>query len=101
MSVRTHTDFEIGYLDQDLNARLWCDIDGELRTGTFNVPNDVHINLSWSSDSGMSIHGYPSWDLPGTMNISSLSDTGFIGDFVFNFDQGGSLSGSFGLSFLP
>ena len=74
MSVRTHTDFEIGYLDQDLNARLWCDINGELRTGTFVVPNNVSIDLSWSSDSGIHIHGYPSWDLPGTMSISSLSD---------------------------
>jgi hypothetical protein len=101
VSVRTHTLFEIDYLDQDLNARLWCDINGELRTGTFNVPNDVSIDLSWSSDSGIYINGYPSWDLPGTMTISSLSDTGFIGDFAFNFDQGGSLSGNFNLSFLP
>jgi hypothetical protein len=101
MSARTHTLFEIDYLDQDLNARFWCDINGELRTGTFVVPNDVSIDLSWSSDSGIHIEGYSSWDLPGTMSISSLSESNIAGSLGFNFQQGGSLSGNFNLSFLP
>jgi hypothetical protein len=100
MSVRTHTLFEIDYLDQDLNARLWCDINGELRTGTFNVPNDVSIDFSWSSDSGSHIEGWSSWDMPGTMSISGLSESNISGNFAFNFEQGGSLSGSLDLSFL-
>ena len=101
VSVWTQTPFTLEYMDQDLNVRLGAKSTEQLRAGDFIVPTDVHISLAWMSDLGAHINGWPSWDLPGTMTISSLSDTGLIGSFQFNFDQGGSLAGSFDLSFVP
>ena len=101
VSVWTRTPFRLEYLDQDLNVRLDCKINGELRAGEFIVPEDVHISLEWFSDSGIYIHGWPVWDPPGTMTISTINESDIIGSFAFNFEEGGSVSGSFDLSFLP
>ena len=100
MSVWTRTPFRLEYQDQDLNVRLWCDIKGELRAGEFIVPEDVHISLEWFSDSGTYINGWPAWDSPGTMTISTINESDIIGSFAFNFEDGGAVSGSFDLSFL-
>ncbi len=100
VSVWTRTPFMLGYLDQDLEVRMNGKINGQLRTGQFIVPNDVHMELEMSSALLGRLHDWPSRDLPGTMTISSLSESGIAGSFAFNFQEGGSVSGSFDLSFL-
>jgi hypothetical protein len=93
--------FQVRYYDTELSAYLWFNVVGEeLEAGrTYQFPGEAWGSLHWSyhtEDSERDIE----LDGPGTLHIDSFSAEGIAGSYSVSFPAGGSISGSFDLSFV-
>ena len=94
--------FILHYWDTELGAYLWFYVVGEdLEAGrTYSFPGEAWGSLHWSPNT----EEFEQEDIdlvgPGTLYISSCSAEGIAGTYAASLQGGGSISGSFDVSFV-
>jgi hypothetical protein len=95
------TNFIVRYYDTELSAYLWFNVVGEeVEAGrTYHFPNEAWGSLHWSYHTE-NFEREIELDDSGTLYIASFSAEGIAGTYSVSFSAGGSISGSFDVSFV-
>jgi hypothetical protein len=93
----THSFFGVRFLDNQLSLVLKVTVAGDLGIGDYTMPTSSQLYFEWTPRSGNELR--LNTDLPGTLHITSLSATGIAGSFNTGFSAGGTIAGSFDVSF--
>ena len=93
--------FIVRYYDTELSAYLWFNVVGEeVEAGrTYHFPNEAWGSLHWSYHTE-NFEREIELDDSGTLYIASFSAEGIAGSYSVSFSAGGSISGSFDVSFV-
>jgi hypothetical protein len=97
MFVTSFTGFAIGFFDNQLDLQLFIMVAGDLGIGDYTMPNAAWMDVQLSLKGGPETTANA--DLPGTLHITSFSATGIAGSFNTGFSAGGTIAGSFDVSF--
>ena len=94
--------FILSYWDTELGAYLWFNVvSEELEAGrTYSIPGEAWGSLHWSPNTEEFEREDIVLDGPGTLHISSCSAEGIAGTYAASLQGGGSISGSFDVSFV-
>ena len=94
--------FILHYWDTELGASLWFNVVGEeLEAGrTYSIPGEAWGSLHWSYNTEEFEREDIVLDGPGTLYLSSCSAEGIAGSYTACLQGGGSISGSFDVSFV-
>jgi len=95
--VFTWTHFNINYVDDQKTLQFNLNASGELGTGDYSIPSATWGEVHITPRSGPVVEA--DVDLPGTLHITRLSETGMAGSYAMSFSAGGSIIGNFDLSF--
>jgi hypothetical protein len=94
----TTSHLTVSFLDNQLYMELRLQKAGDLGLGNYTMPTDASLDITWRPKGG-GPDDLPITDLPGTLHITSYSATGIAGSFNTGWSGGGTLAGSFDVSF--